>query len=304
MPLSAEKSGPDPGSVLAWQILAPITALFFALVVLAGLAARQHFEPLAMERDLLRAERYAQFSAIVFGERLPGKTPQELAGEFHRAGLEPLEFLAPGAAPAWSSPRFVSAGPFVEAWSPVKAADGSVSGVVFLRRQADTVVFVNQAIRVFAVASCLTFTALLGLAWILLKRRVTNRLRSLADGLAAVPATRAGGGDIVEQTRLALAANLALRDKETEPMRRLLDGHTEAACTSTPEGTLLEVNEAYCRFFGRSREQLVGSNYLDLIPPADRSDAIASVRKLSPQKPMNCAEHRVLLPDGSTRWMR
>lgn len=290
--------------MLAWQILAPITALFFVLVVLAALAGRQYFEPLAMERDLLRAERYAQFSAIVFGDRLPGKTAEELAGEVHRAGLEPLEFLAPDAAPAWPSPRFVSAGPFVEAWSPVKAADGSVSGVVFLRRKADAVVFVNQAIRAFAVASCLSFALLLGLAWILLKRRVTDRLRGLAGEVAAPPTDGTGGGDIVEHARLALAANLALRDHETAAMRRLLDNHTEVACTSTPEGTLLEVNEAYCRFFGQSREQLVGSNYLDLIPPADRSDAIASVRKLSPKNPMNFAEHRVLLPDGGTRWMR
>lgn len=304
MPLSAEKSGPDPGSVLAWQVLAPITALFFALVVLTGLFARQYFEPLAMERDLRRAERYAKFSAVVFGERLPGKTPQELIAEFHRAGLEPLEFLTPDAAPAWPSPRFISAGPFVEAWSPAKAANGSVSGVVFLRRQSDAVVFVNRAIRTFAIASCLTYAALVSLVWILLKRRVTNRLRDLTSKLATPPAPRTRDGDVVEQTRMAVAATLALRDKETGAMKRLLDGHTEMACTSTPEGTLLEVNEAYCRFFGRSREQLVGSNYLDLIPPADRSEAIASVRKLSPKNPMNFAEHCVLLPDGSTRWMR
>ena len=304
MPMTAEKSGPDPGSVLAWQILTPITALFFALVVLNGLVARQLFEPMAMQRDLLRAERYAKFSAVVFGERLPGKTPQELAAEFHRAGLEPLEFIAPDAAPTWSSPRFLSAGPFVEAWSPVKAEDGSVSGAVFLRRHADAVIFVNEAIRTFTVASCLTFAALLGLLWILLKWRVTNRLRNLTSELATPPAIRTGGGDIVEQTRLAIAKDFALRDKETGAMRRLLDGHAEMACTSTPEGTILAVNDAYCRFFARSREQLVGSNYLDLIPPADRSDAIASMRKLSPKSPVNFAEHRVLLPDGGTRWTR
>lgn len=257
-----------------------------------------------MERDLHRAERYAKFSAVVFGERLPEKTLQELVTEFQRAGSEPLEYLAADAAPAWPSPRFLTAGPFVEAWSPVRAADGSVCGAVLLRRQADAVVFVNRSIRTFAIASCLTYAALVGLVWILLTRRVTNRLRDLTSQLLTPPAPRTRDGDMVEQTRMAVAATLALRDKETGAMKRLLDGHTEMACTSTPEGTLLEVNEAYCRFFGRSREQLVGSNYLDLIPPTDRSDAIASVRKLSPSNPVNIAEHRVLLPDGGTRWMR
>jgi PAS domain S-box-containing protein len=304
MPLSDAKSGPDPGSVLAWQILAPITALFFILVVVSGLAARQFFEPLAMERDLLRAERYAQFSAVVFGERLNERTPQELTEEFERAGLHTLDFLPPESTPAWKSPRFLDAGPFVEAWSAVTSADGTPLGVITLRRQADAFVFVTQAIRAFAFASCVTFALLFALAWLLLKRRVTNRLRNLMQEVGPAMTTPEPGSDVVEQMRITVAESLAREKKKTAPMQRLLDGHTEMACSSTPEGTLLAVNSAYSRFFGKSREQLVGTNYLDLIPPADRSDAIASVRKLSRRNPVSVAEHRVVLADGTIRWVR
>jgi PAS domain S-box-containing protein len=304
MPLSDAKSGPDPGSVLAWQILAPITALFLILVVVSGLAARQFFEPLAMERDLLRAERYAQFSAVVFGERLSVKTPQELTEEFERAGLHTLDFLPPENAPAWKSPRFLDAGPFVEAWSAVTSSDGTPLGVITLRRQADAFVFVTQAIRAFAFASCVTFALLFALAWLLLKRRVTDRLRNLMQEVGPATTTTESGSDVVKQMRITVAESLAREQKKTASMQHLLDGHTEMACTSTPEGTLLAVNSAYTRLFGKSREQLVGTNYLDLIPPADRSDAIAGVRKLSRRNPVSVAEHRVVLADGTVRWVR
>ena len=304
MPISDAKSGPGPGSVLAWQILAPITAVFFIMVVASGLAARQFFEPLAMERDLLRAERYAQFSAVVFGERLNVKTPQELTEEFERAGLHTLDFLPPESTPAWKSPRFLDAGPFVEAWSAVTSADGTPLGVITLRRQADAFVFVTQAIRAFALAACVTFALLFALAWFLLKRRVTNRLRNLMQEVGPARTTPEPGSDVVEQTRMTVAEGFAREQKKTAPMQHLLDGHAEMACSSTPEGTLLAVNSAYSRFFGKSREQLVGTNYLDLIPPADRSDAIASVRKLSRRHPVSVAEHRVVLADGTIRWVR
>lgn len=304
MPLSAKRSGPDPGSALAWQILAPISVVFLTLLILAGLAARSFFQPLAMERDLQRAERYAKFCAVVFGERLPSKTPQQLAGEFHRAGLETLQFLPPGQAPAWRSPRFIAGGPFVEAWSPATGSDGSILGAVVLRRQADAVVFVGQATRAFVLASCTTFVVLFAAAWLLLERRVIERLRKIIDESGPSIGTPAPGADIVDQTRNAMNNRAARWEKDIEPMKRLLDGHHEMACISKADGTLLAVNEAYCRFFGRTREQLIGANYLDLIPPSDRIDAINCVRKMSHRNPVSCAEHRVLLPDGSTRWMR
>jgi PAS domain S-box-containing protein len=304
MPLSADKSRPDPGSLLAWQILAPITALFFVLVVVSGLAARQFFEPLTMQRDLARAEWYAKFSALVFNARLIDKTPQELIEEFREAGLHTLDFVSPDSIPAWTSPRFLAAGPLVEAWSVVTSTDGSPRGAITLRRQADAVVFLRQAIRAFALAACLTYAFLFAFAWFLLKRRVTNRLRNLMHEVGPEAATPEPGSDVVEQTRITVAESIARVREEASPMQRLLDGHTEMACTSSKDGTLLAINRAYRNFFGKTPEQLVGTNYLDLIPPTDRTEALASVQKLSRANPVNFSEHRVLLADGSIRWTR
>lgn len=304
MPLSAKPPGPDAGSLLIWQILGPIAAVLFALAVLSGIAARQYFEPLAMERDLQRAERYAKFSAVVFGERLPGRTPQELTEEFHAAGLETLEFLPVEKTPRWESPRFLAAGPFVEAWSPVIGVDGTATGAVMLRRQADAVLFVTKTVRHFAIAACLIFAVLLFLMWLLLKRRVTERLKSIIRDTDARAERSASTSDVVEETRATFARAAERSRKERDAMAHMLDSHSEMACKSTPDGTILSANGAYARFFGKTTAELAGTNYLDLIPPADRAYAVASVRKLSHQQPINHAEHRVLLRDGAVRWIR
>ena len=56
--------------------------------------------------------------------------------------------------------------------------------------------------------------------------------------------------------------------------------------------------------FGRTREALTGTNYLDLIPPADRTEVVNGLQKLTPRHPTNNVTHRVVLPDGQIRWTR
>ena len=304
MPISQKPSAADPGSLLAWQILAPVTAAFFVLLVLSGFVARNYFEPVALQRDLARAERYARFAAVVFGERLPQTDARRLSEEFWAAGLDTLNFLPPESMPVWVSPRFVASGPFVDAWAPVHTTDGNLLGAISLRREADAFVLVRQTILSFAIASCVVFALLVGLAWLLFKRRVTDRLKGVAREIAPAAPRAAPNADAIDDVRAAVETTQSQTRSREEPMRRYLAGHTEMACLSTPEGVILDANDAYCRFFDRRRENLVGTNYLDLIPPSERADALASVQKLSRSNPVNFSEHSVLLSDGSTRWLR
>ena len=304
MPFPRKPFAPGPGSLLAWQILAPITALFFVLLVLSGFAARNYFEPVALQRDLTRVERYAQFAAVVFAERLPQTDPRRLSEEFWAVGLDTLNFLPPESMPVWASPRFVASGPFVDAWATVRTPEGKVLGAISLRRQADALVLVRQTILSFAIASCVVFALLVALAWLLFKRRVTDRLDYVTREIAPTAPRAATNADAIDEVRAAAETAQSLVRSREEPMRRFLAGHTEMACLGTPDGTILDANDAYCSFFGQRRENLVGTNYLDLIPPSERADALASVQKLSPSNQVNFSEHRVLLPDGSTRWVR
>lgn len=58
-----------------------------------------------------------------------------------------------------------------------------------------------------------------------------------------------------------------LRQSE-ERYRGIVDSQIDLVCRYLPDTTLTFVNDAYCRFFGKSREELLGSSYLPLSAPS------------------------------------
>jgi PAS domain S-box-containing protein len=296
--------GAGPASLLAWQILAPVVAAFLVLLFLAGFAARSYFEPVALERDLARAQRYAQVAATNLGDNFtPSKKPS-LPADLRTEDVKDLEFLPRDRMPDWPSPRYAASGPFADAWAPVRSPEGEVLGAVSLRRHARAVALISTAIQSFAAAACIAFALLALLGWALLQRRVCDRLAVLTHRVAPATFHAAGGEDAVNLLQAAVSHALAQAENREAAMRRILDRHSEMVSRETPEGTLLEVNDAYCRFFGLSREKLIGTNYLDLVPPPDRADAVASSRSVSSANHESTVELRLLLPDGQTRWTR
>jgi PAS domain-containing protein len=58
----------------------------------------------------------------------------------------------------------------------------------------------------------------------------------------------------------------ALRFSEAR-YRAVVEDQTELICRFLPDGTYTFVNDAYCRYFQRSREQLLGGSFWSFIPP-------------------------------------
>lgn len=85
--------------------------------------------------------------------------------------------------------------------------------------------------------------------------------------------------------------------------RAVVEDQTELVCRFRPDGTLTFVNDAYCRYFSRGREALVGHSFMGLIPEEDRSLAERNIGQLSSGQPVAEVEHRVVLPDGSEHWL-
>ncbi|MDD4456953.1 MAG: PAS domain-containing protein, partial [Syntrophotalea acetylenica] len=48
--------------------------------------------------------------------------------------------------------------------------------------------------------------------------------------------------------------------------RTLVESQVDLICRWRPDTTLTFVNAAYCRFFGKTREQLIGAKFLDITP--------------------------------------
>jgi PAS domain S-box-containing protein len=71
-----------------------------------------------------------------------------------------------------------------------------------------------------------------------------------------------------------------------------------------PDTTLTFVNQAYCRFFGRQREELIGQKFLTLNPPAARHRVVRNIAGLTRNRPTETHEHEVVLPDGSVGWQQ
>lgn len=87
-----------------------------------------------------------------------------------------------------------------------------------------------------------------------------------------------------------------------ERFRSIVERITELVCRYLPDGTVTYVNDAYCRAFGSTPEQLVGKSFFPLIPEEDRPTFHGAMAGLSRANPMVTAVHRVLLPNGDIRW--
>jgi len=83
--------------------------------------------------------------------------------------------------------------------------------------------------------------------------------------------------------------------------RAIVEDQTELICRFDRDFTLTFVNEAYCRFFNKRREDLLGFSFMPLIPPKDRKKVRAHFNSLGPKKPVGTHEHRVMGKDGEIR---
>ena len=86
--------------------------------------------------------------------------------------------------------------------------------------------------------------------------------------------------------------------------RNIVEDQTEFICRFRPDGTHVFVNDAYCRYFGLSREEIIGHRIRPEIPPEDRQAVRQFFISLTPGHPVDTIVHRIVMPDGRTRWQR
>ncbi|HEY6802327.1 MAG TPA: PAS domain S-box protein [Pyrinomonadaceae bacterium] len=109
-------------------------------------------------------------------------------------------------------------------------------------------------------------------------------------------------GLLLERNRKQKAAR-ALAQSE-ERYRNLVETQTELICRYLPDTTLIFVNDAYCRYFGKSQQELLGKQFLDLIPESAREPARLHVASLLKNPRSQSHEHAVLRADGSIGWQQ
>ncbi|MBD3271915.1 MAG: PAS domain S-box protein, partial [Elusimicrobia bacterium] len=105
------------------------------------------------------------------------------------------------------------------------------------------------------------------------------------------------GRDITEQQKTEDALK-----KSEERFRKVVEDQTELICRFLPDGRLTFVNEAYCRYFGKTADELIGKSFLPFIPKSDHDMVRDKIKSTTPEKPSVRIEHRVVLPNGRIRW--
>ena len=91
------------------------------------------------------------------------------------------------------------------------------------------------------------------------------------------------------QTLLILALLLYIRKRRVERTlsqtedryRHVIEAQIDLICHYLPDTTLTFVNDTYCRYFGRTREELIGRRFIELIPEGERESVLERVRSLA-----------------------
>ncbi|NLI82102.1 MAG: PAS domain S-box protein [Deltaproteobacteria bacterium] len=129
-------------------------------------------------------------------------------------------------------------------------------------------------------------------------------LRCYFSGIKSQSGDLKGCLCIVEDVRARLEAEAAIRQSEAR-YRAIVEAQTELVSRFLADGTLTFVNEAYCRYFGESRSQLIGNRFWHHVPTEEGRQALKRhIASLSMQNPVATIEHEVVTSGGEIRWQQ
>lgn len=92
--------------------------------------------------------------------------------------------------------------------------------------------------------------------------------------------------------------------KEKKRYQSALEEQREFNCHLTEAGILSHVNEAYCRYFGKKAEELIGQNYFTLIPKNDQAEIRRRFAVLTPENPVTIYDQKIKTSSGEIRWQQ
>lgn len=94
-----------------------------------------------------------------------------------------------------------------------------------------------------------------------------------------------------------------LRHEDEVRYRAMIEDQTDVICRFLADGTILFVNEVFCRFFGKSQAELVGNKWF----PVAHSDNVQIISErvncITVENPVAIIQNRVVAADGHEHWM-
>ena len=116
---------------------------------------------------------------------------------------------------------------------------------------------------------------------------------------------------ILAITNMLLAAAAAERRQAERAMsenekrfRAVVEDQTDMICRFKPDGTLTFVNGPYCRFQGKTKGELLGTNFLQTLCQEDVQVPLSYFDALPQEDPTVSFDHKVTAPDGKIVWQQ
>jgi PAS domain S-box-containing protein len=114
---------------------------------------------------------------------------------------------------------------------------------------------------------------------------------------------------ILAVTNLLLAAAAAERraaeratSQSEKRFRAVVEDQTDLICRFKPDGLLTFVNEAFCRFHGKTSQQLIGTNFFQTLSEEDAAVPLSYINSLPPNEPVVSFDHRLHSPAQQVVW--
>jgi len=128
-----------------------------------------------------------------------------------------------------------------------------------------------------------------------------QHLHDVVLTIAMIPDTNHSVASILDITDRK-RADEALQLSEAR-YRAIVEDQTELICRYLPDGTIIFANETYCRYFDRSREEIMDGDFIEIFAAEDREMIYQQIRDLSRLNPLSTCEAKLHLPGGQERWL-
>ncbi|MFA4877106.1 MAG: PAS domain S-box protein [Methanoregula sp.] len=121
------------------------------------------------------------------------------------------------------------------------------------------------------------------------------------------------GGDVTTQyAELRNMIHQAVQRRQSEQAlltseeryRAVVESQMELICRFRPDGSYLFVNGAFCRYYAKTIDELVGHRFRPALFSEDRSAIDLHFSTLSPDNPTGTMEHRIICPHSGIRWQQ
>jgi PAS domain S-box-containing protein len=93
-------------------------------------------------------------------------------------------------------------------------------------------------------------------------------------------------------------------DESERRYRAVVEDQTELICRIRKDGTHIFVNDAYCRYFGKTRSELLGTKFIPDMSTEEKRKVKIHLASLSPIHPIGSTTNHVEMPGKGERWLK